>query len=185
MTNRDKKTIMKKFSKTHCLTLALACMFVCWQGTAQARNTKLILPVSEVMPKNTATQASQDPAEANDEGDMVIIFGAAAVPEGMKFVGEEILARGEIQPSFRHGYEDEVVCRRAFKRALTNLVRQARSRGANAVVGIVSYYNHVNVMDSPTEYECHAGATRAVVDLKAKLARIEGLNDAAAGSKQD
>ncbi|AMO97746.1 hypothetical protein CFter6_5176 [Collimonas fungivorans] len=176
---------MNKFSKAHCLTLALACMFMCWQGAAQGRNTRLILPVSEVMPKNTAAQASQDPAEASDEGDMVIIFGAAAVPEGMKFVGEEILARGEIQPSFKHGYEDEVVCRRAFKRAMANLVLQARSRGSNAAVGIVSYYNHVNVMDSPTEFECHAGATRAVVDLKAKLARIEGLNNTAAAPKQD
>ncbi|MFJ2988045.1 hypothetical protein ACIPF8_09265 [Collimonas sp. NPDC087041] len=179
---------MHKLTKKSQLALVLTCALaaICWQGTAQARNTRLLLPIDTVVPPKTAqAQAQPQPAgqvaaHKGDDDDMVIIFGEAAVPQGLKFVSQDIQARGEVQPSFRHGYEDEAICQQAFRKAMVKLIGQARAQGANAVVGIVSNYNHATVMDSPTQYECHAGTTRAVVDLKAKLAKIDGLSDAPA-----
>jgi hypothetical protein len=44
--------------------------------------------------------------------------------------------------------------------------------GANAVVNIVSFYQK-NVMSSPTEFECHAGAVIAGVALKGDFVKVE------------
>ncbi|AMP02249.1 hypothetical protein CAter10_4882 [Collimonas arenae] len=60
-----------------------------------------------------------------------------------------------------------------MQNALLDLVQQARARNANVLVGIVSYYDRLAVMNSPTQYECHAGTTRAIVDLKARLGKID------------
>lgn len=47
----------------------------------------------------------------------------------------------------------------------------AKSRGANAVVDIVSYYKK-NEFRSTTNFECHAGAIMAGVALKGTYATV-------------
>jgi uncharacterized protein YbjQ (UPF0145 family) len=166
---------MIKFSNKRHFVLTCMVAAICWQGTAQARNTKLVLPVSPVVSPKTTQQTAAAVAEndtAFKDGDMAIVFGSA-IPEGMTPISDEIVVRGEITPSFKNGYEDDVVCNKALKQALVHLVKRARINDANAVVGIVSFYNHGTVMDSTTDYECHAGMTRVVVDLKARLAKVQ------------
>ena len=48
----------------------------------------------------------------------------------------------------------------------------AKSRGANAVVDIVSYYKK-NEFKSSTNYECYAGAILAGVALKGTYAKVK------------
>jgi uncharacterized protein YbjQ (UPF0145 family) len=175
---------MFKFTNRRHFMLACMVAAICWQGAAQARNTKLVLPVGPVVSPKTAQQApAAEGSAAASGGDMAFVFGSV-IPEGMTVLPGEIVVRGEIQPSFKNGYEDDIVCNKALKQALVYLVQRARVNGANAVVGIVSYYNHGAIMDSVSDYECHAGATRAVVDLKARLARVESLGASAGQSSQ-
>ncbi|PFH09562.1 hypothetical protein BCF11_1959 [Collimonas sp. PA-H2] len=175
---------MFKFTNRRHFILTCVLAAICWQGTAQARNTRLVLPVGPVVSPKTAQQApAAEGSAAVSGGDMAFVFGSA-IPEGMTVLPGEIVIRGEIQPSFKNGYEDDIVCNKALKQALVYLVQRARANGANAVVGIVSYYNHGAIMDSVSDYECHAGTTRAVVDLKARLARVEGFGASAEQSSQ-
>lgn len=67
---------------------------------------------------------------------------------------------------------DEEACRWVALSALLALQNGARSRGANAVVDIVSYYKK-NEFKSATHYECHAGAILAGVALKGTYAKVK------------
>ena len=55
---------------------------------------------------------------------------------------------------------------------MIQLEKRAKQLGANAVVNIVSFYQK-NVMSSPTEFECHAGAVIAGVALKGDFVKVE------------
>ncbi|MEO6918301.1 MAG: hypothetical protein ABI171_04545 [Collimonas sp.] len=167
---------MLTFSNARFLLPALACVVAAMvlPTAAQARNTKLLLPVSEAVSQKVVQQAVSS--------DLSIVFGAA-VPPGTTLLSQEIFARGEGYPNYRGiATDDAVTCRIALQNALLNLVKQARNAGANAVVGIVSFYDHISVMDSTTQYECHAGMTRSVVDLKASLAKTDRVFGGYAGS---
>ncbi|MGH8039956.1 MAG: excinuclease ATPase subunit, partial [Stenotrophomonas sp.] len=65
---------------------------------------------------------------------------------------------------------DEVACQWVALSALRALQDGAKSRGANAVVDIVSYYKR-NEFKSTTNYECYAGAFVAGVALKGTYAK--------------
>jgi len=58
-----------------------------------------------------------------------------------------------------------------FLSAMIQLEKRAKQLGANAVVNIVSYYQK-NIMSSPTEFECHAGAIMAGVALRGEFVKI-------------
>ncbi|MFJ2988044.1 hypothetical protein ACIPF8_09260 [Collimonas sp. NPDC087041] len=166
---------MIDFSRRSCLGLAFACVLAngFWPTAAQARNTKLLLPVEPVFAQKVVQRAVGS--------DMSIIFGAA-IPDGTSLLSDEIYVRGEAKPNYRAVRSDDSdVCKLALQNALLDLVQQARARNANALVGIVSYYDRLAVMNSPTQYECHAGATRAVVDLKARLGKIDRIASVPAG----
>lgn len=66
---------------------------------------------------------------------------------------------------------DEDACRWVALSALLALQESALSRGANAVVDIVSYYKK-REFRSPTNYECHAGNILAGVTLKGTYATV-------------
>ena len=144
--------------------LGLACACV----SLQARNEALMFPIADV-----TRQASTKQMVGTD---MTLQFGALR-PEanGTQLLGE-VVAHASADPYEGHGAGrrsrgDEPTCRDAFRKALAELSRQARGRGANAVLGIVSYYNNAE-MNNPSAYECHAGMSRAVVALKAQAARL-------------
>jgi len=63
-------------------------------------------------------------------------------------------------------------CRWVALSALRALQDGAKSRGANAVVDIVSYYKK-NEFKSTTSYECYAGAILAGVALKGTYAKVK------------
>ncbi|MGH8045393.1 MAG: excinuclease ATPase subunit [Stenotrophomonas sp.] len=67
---------------------------------------------------------------------------------------------------------DEVACQWVALSALRALQDGAKSRGANAVVDIVSYYKR-NEFKSTTNYECYAGAFVAGVALKGTYAKVK------------
>jgi hypothetical protein len=64
---------------------------------------------------------------------------------------------------------DHDLCARAFEDAVTQLAFAARGARATSIVGVVSNYEG-NVFDDPTHFECHAGALKAAVTLRAQLA---------------
>lgn len=66
---------------------------------------------------------------------------------------------------------DEDACRWVALSALLALQNGARSRGANAVVDIVSYYKR-NEFRSASNYECYAGTLMAGVALKGTYAKV-------------
>lgn len=67
---------------------------------------------------------------------------------------------------------DAEACRWVALSALRALQDGAKSRGANAVVDIVSYYKK-NEFKSTTNYECYAGAILAGVALKGTYAKVK------------
>ncbi len=68
---------------------------------------------------------------------------------------------------------DAEACRWVALSALRALQDGAKSRGANAVVDIVSYYKKKNEFKSSTNYECYAGAILAGVALKGTYAKVK------------
>lgn len=132
---------------------------------AQARNDKLLQPIRPMM----------NQLRKNELLDPKISFHfGAAVPAGFEIVNAHVQAHGVADPQpdrSRNVYRpDNVVCNMAFRQALIELAQKARESGGTALVGVVSNYQNVE-MDSVDVFECHAGYTRAVVDLKAKVAR--------------
>ncbi len=64
-------------------------------------------------------------------------------------------------------------CKWAMLSALMTLQDSAKERGANAVVGITSYYKKVEYK-SATQFECHVGNIMAGVALKGSYAKLAG-----------
>ena len=159
------------------LRWALAASLTLLCIAAPARNTALTLPIADVT-KLASTRQIIGP-------DVELQFGKHAADPQTEVLGE-LRVQVSADPyegsgAHRVSRGDEATCRDAFRQALAELSRQAHQRGANAIVGIVSDYNHVE-MSHPTAYECHAGMTRAVVALKAQAARVHAKPPAAAGS---
>lgn len=71
------------------------------------------------------------------------------------------------------GKSDESACEWAALSVLKAMQNQAKQRGANAVIDIVSNYDRVEFRGNGT-YECRAGGLMAGVALKAKYAKIGG-----------
>lgn len=133
------------------MTLSLAVV----SSPALARDTRYLIKISEVLTMPEA-QGRIDPK-------IPFFFGAAAAPAGEK--------RGEVVVNPKTnavGKSDEQACRWVMLSALIDLQGRARKVGANAVVGIVSYFRKVT-FSSETEFECHAGGIVAGVALKGEL----------------
>jgi len=71
------------------------------------------------------------------------------------------------------GKTDADACRWAMLSALLALQAQAKSLGANAVIGITSNYNQ-HPYASKTQFECHAGGIMVGVALKGTYAKVGG-----------
>lgn len=131
---------------------------------AVARNTEHLLPIQ-------STLATPE-ARAAIGNDIPVSFGAA-LPDGRSIVNDRIVSRGNVDPRpvfNRPGnvrqLTDEEACAASFIAALKDLVEQARKAGGTSLVGIVSNYDGKE-RDSTEVYECHAGSTRVIVELKA------------------
>jgi uncharacterized protein YbjQ (UPF0145 family) len=146
---------MKIISRT---TLGLLIVLVLtWQ--AEARNTKLLLPIAAALAANDA--------EEKLDVSIKFYFGNQETPKILSKLGSDVSNR----KTNAFGKSDEKACNWAFLSAMIALEKRAQQLGANAVVNIVSYYDR-NVMSSATEFECHAGAIIAGVVLKGDFVKI-------------
>jgi hypothetical protein len=133
----------------------------CAAPPAQARDTKLLLPIAEAM-----TQIDDaDP----DRGPVMFFFGDQKYPKVQEKLGSDVSNR----KTNAFGKADETACNWVFLSSLVSLEKEAEEVGANAVVNIVSYYKK-NEMSSPMLFECHAGAIMAGVALKGDFVKIAG-----------
>ncbi|SFU77668.1 excinuclease ATPase subunit [Pseudoduganella namucuonensis] len=137
------------------LSLALAAAM-----PAQARDTKLMLPIAGAMADNDAKGRLGDSVQ--------FFFGDQPTPK----VVERLVTDSTSQKTNSFGKTPERACNWAFLSAMLQLQKRAHSVGANAVINIVSNYKNVP-MSSATEYECHDGAIMSGVAFKADFVKIE------------
>jgi len=141
-----------------CLTIFFALtMSLVWP--AQARDTKYLLPIA-------AALEVQD-AKNRLDGSVKFFFGNQETPKVLAKLSTDVtnLKTNAV------GKSDEKACNWVFLSAMIQLEKRAKQLGANAVVNIVSYYRK-EVMSSPTEFECHAGAMIAGVALRGEFVKI-------------
>jgi uncharacterized protein YbjQ (UPF0145 family) len=126
---------------------------------AHARDTKYLLPLAAALEVKDAQEKL--------DGTIKFYFGNQETPKILTKLGTDVSNR----KTNAVGKSDEKACNWAFLSAMVSLEKRAKQLGANAVVNIVSYYQK-NVMSSPTEFECHAGAVIAGVALKGDFVKI-------------
>lgn len=144
--------------KVTCSTIILAsALSVAWP--AYARDTKYLLPIA----------AALEVKDAKDklDGSIKFFFGNQETPKVLTKLGTDVTN----QKTNAVGRSDEKACNWVFLSAMIQLEKRAKQLGANAVVNIVSFYKK-DVMSSPTEFECHAGAVIAGVALRGEFVKI-------------
>ncbi|MBW8779323.1 MAG: hypothetical protein JF585_08900 [Burkholderiales bacterium] len=133
---------------------------------AQARNVRLMESVPDTL-RVTRTHEIL--------GNLDLRFGGDTA-RGASLVRRNVVVKGVGSTKVKDVGEDERVrptdhdlCARAFEDAMTQLAFAARGARATAIVGVVSNYEGV-LFDDPTHFECHVGALKAAVTLRAQLA---------------
>jgi len=127
---------------------------------SEARDTKYLLSIKSALEVKDAEEKLGDSVK--------FYFGNQETPKILSRLGTDVSNR----KTNSVGKSDEKACHWAFLSALVSLEKRAKQLGANAVVNIVSYYKK-DVMSSPSEFECHAGAVIAGVALKGDFVKIE------------
>jgi len=144
--------------KVTCSTIILASALSV-AAPAYARDTKYLLPIA----------AALEVKDAKDklDGSIKFFFGNQETPKVLTKLGTDVTN----QKTNAVGRSDERACNWVFLSAMIQLEKRAKQLGANAVVNIVSFYKK-DVMSSPTEFECHAGAIIAGVALRGEFVKI-------------
>jgi len=129
-------------------------------GTAQSRDTRVEQSLHELV----------NSAEARNVGidGSVKFYLAGEKVSVLQRLGEDVTNK----KTNAANKSDADACRWVALSALRALQDGAKSRGANAVVDIVSYYKK-NEFKSTTNYECYAGAILAGVALKGTYAKVK------------
>jgi uncharacterized protein YbjQ (UPF0145 family) len=140
--------------------LACALLALGATGPAQARDTKLTLPIAAAMSANDAQARLGDSVK--------FYFGAQATPPVLERLGTDKTS----QKTNAFGKSPETSCNWAFLSAMLRLQQRARELGANAVINIVSNYKNVEVA-SETRFECHDGAIMSGVALKGEFVKVK------------
>ena len=149
---------IQRLLRTLSLTAA-AVLATCTATVAQARDTKLLLPIAEAM--------TQIDDAYPDRGLVMFFFGDQKYPKVTAQLGGDVSDR----KTNAFGRANETACNWVFLSSLMTLEREAEEVGANAVINIVSYYKK-NEMSSSTLFECHAGTIMAGVALKGDFVKI-------------
>jgi hypothetical protein len=133
---------------------------------AQARNVRLM----ESVPDAVRVSRVHDIL-----GNLDLRFGSDSA-RGATLVRRDVVVKGvgatrldDVGDDERVRPRDHDLCARAFEDAVTQLAFAARGARATAIVGVVSAYEG-KVFDDPGHFECHAGALKAAVTLRAQLA---------------
>ena len=127
---------------------------------ALARDTRLELSLQELL-------ASPQAREVGIDGSVRFYLAGQPVSVQQR-LGEDVTNK----KTNAANKSDAEACRWVALSALRALQDGAKSRGANAVVDIVSYYKK-NEFKSSTNYECYAGAILAGVALKGTYAKVK------------
>ncbi|WP_282296195.1 excinuclease ATPase subunit [Stenotrophomonas sp. PS02289] len=146
--------------------LIASAVLLAFAGTAQARDTPVHLSLQELLDSQIAKDAGIDGS--------VKFYLAGQSVNVLQRMGEDVTNK----KTNAANKSDEDACRWVALSALKALQDGAKSRGANAVVDIVSYYKK-NEFKSATEYECYAGAILAGVALKGTYAKVGAAKPAA------
>lgn len=140
--------------------LCLTAVAVLSATPALARDTEYKLPFEEVL--------NSPEAKEKLDGSVKFYLAGQKTPKVRQRMDEGVSNR----KTNGVGKADEVACRWAALSALVAFQESAKSRGANAVVDIVSYYKK-DAFQSDSLYECHAGAVVVGVALKGTYAKID------------
>ena len=142
------------------LIIALAALLAA--PAAHARETRVELPLQELV-------ASADAKAAGIDGSVRFYLAGQKTPKVASKMDEDVTNK----KTNAANKSDEKACRWVALSALKALQDGAKSRGANAVVDIVSYYKR-NEFKSASNYECYAGTILAGVALKGTYAKVAG-----------
>jgi len=144
---------------TRIALMALAAAATLHALPANARDTKLMLPLEDVL--------NMPEAKEQLDGKVRFFLAGQKTPKVLEVRSTEVSNR----KTNGVGKSDEQACRWAALGALVAFQDKARELGVNGVVDLVSYYKKDEVQDA-ANYECHAGAVVVGVALKGKLVRI-------------
>jgi hypothetical protein len=143
-------------------TIRLLCAFalVGAAAAAQARDTKMMLPLAAAMSDNDAQHRLGDSVK--------FYFGKQPTPPVLERLGSGHTS----QKTNSFGKTPETSCNWAFLSAMLRLQQEAREMGANAVINIVSNYKNAET-SSETQFECHDGALMSGVALKGEYVKLK------------
>lgn len=141
-------------------TAALLAALTAAAPIADARNTRLELPLQELVNSSQAKAAGIDGS---------VRFYLAGQKVGVvSRLGEDVANR----KTNAANKSDVEACNWVALSALKALQDNAKQRGANAVVDIVSYYKK-SEFRSASNFECFAGTWVAGVALKGSYAKVK------------
>ena len=148
---------------TACAAAVVALAALC--APAQARNVRLMESVADTARVTRVHDIL---------GNLEMRFGADSA-RGANVVRRDVVVKGvgttkldDVGDDDRVRPRDHELCARAFEDAVTQLAFAARNARATAIVGVVSNYEGT-VFDDPEHFECHVGALKAAVTLRAQL----------------
>ena len=157
---------MKIPARFSSIAVVAAAALAALASPAQARNVRLM----ESVPDTLRITRTHDIL-----GNLDLRFGGDSV-HGANILRRDVVVKGvgttklhDVGDDDRVRPADHDLCARAFEDAMTQLAFAARGAHATAIVGVVSNYEGT-VFDDPTHYECHVGALKAAVTLRAQLA---------------
>jgi uncharacterized protein YbjQ (UPF0145 family) len=127
---------------------------------AAARETRVELPLQELLDSPQAKEAGID-------GSVRFYLAGQKHPAIVSKMGEDVANR----KTNAANKSDEEACRWVTLSVLKAFQDSAKSKGANAVIDVVSYYKKKEFR-SPSNYECYAGAIMAGTALKGTYAKI-------------
>lgn len=142
------------------VVLSVAVALLVFSGASHARETRLELPLQELLD-------SQEARDAGIDGSVKFYLAGQSARVSAR-LGEDMTNR----KTNAANKSDAEACRWVTLSALKALQAGAQARGANAVVDIVSYYKK-NEFRSSSHYECYAGTILAGVALKGTYAKVK------------
>ena len=140
------------------IALALAATTVL--APAHARDTAVNIRLADVL--------DMPEAKTKLDGSVQFFLAGQTTPKVAKKFNEDVTN----PKTNAFGKSDDVSCKWVILSALISLQGTAKEKGANAVIGITSYYKK-NETISDTTVECHAGGLMSGVALKGTYATVE------------
>jgi hypothetical protein len=146
--------------------VVIAAALVALLPSAQARNVRLMESVPDAI-RVTRTHEILGTLDLRFGGDTA--RGASIVRRDVVVKGVGTTKVKDVGDDDRVRPTDHDLCARAFEDAITQLAFAARGARGTAIVGVISNYEGT-VFDDPAHYECHVGALKAAVTLRAQIA---------------